>query len=320
MAEYMDYNDYDYDFKNKRQKRNADIRLILAILFIAVMVIWMFVRMPENVRTGFEPVYSSAHKIGEKAENSASNEFVLFNKNFKNDEKINFDSDFKEKYPEISALAKTPKLDISKKKITAFDKNGYFVIATAYEVERQKDSNGNYYDEGKEFVIGTTGVDFYIFPYSTDGGFSISKPERFSVRLYANQNDLVPYIEKVYVKSESFKLNFYSLSLVVEADENISEVNTSVEFESVINKQEAEKNFFTSQQFVKSSDNQDLIGTAEILQGGKRDESFIKNRFVLKTPMKKAEIGLNFNDAVYSKFFKYSVSEIKNATYTIKVN
>lgn len=320
MAEYMDYNDYDYDFKSKRQRRNANIRLVLAILFIAVMVIWMFVRMPENVRTGFEAVYSSAHKIGEKIENSAQNEFVLFNNSFKNDEKINFDSEFTEKYPEISALVKTPKLDISKQKVKAFDKNGYFVIATAYEVERQKDSNGNYYDEGKEYIIGTIGVDFYIFPYSTNGAFSVSKPERFSVRLHSNQDNILPYIEKVYVKSESFKLNFYSLSLVVEADENINEVNTSVELESVINKQEAEKNFFTSQQFVKSEDNQDLIGTEEISDGGKRDESFIKNRFVLKTPMKKAEIGLNFNDAVYNKFLKYSVCEIKNATYTIKVN
>ena len=51
-----------------------------------------------------------------------------------------------------------------------------------------------------------------------------------------------------------------------------------------------------------------------------RDDTFIKNRFSLKTPMKEIEIGLNFDDAIYNKFLKYSVSEIENATYTIKVN
>lgn len=320
MAEYMDYNDYDYDFKTKKQKRNANIRLILAFLFIIIMVVWMFINLPENVRTNFGPVYSSAHKIGEKIDKTAENEFILFKNTSKNDEKIKVDDDFKAKFPQIYSLAKMPKLEISKEKVQSFDENGYFVIAFTYEVERQKDPNGNYYDEGKKYIVGTTGVDFYIFKYSTDGEFSINKPERFSIRLHENQNELFPYIEKVYVKSESFRLNFYSLSLNIKSDKEISEVNTSINLESVINKSEAEKNFFTTQQFINSNDNQDLIGTAEITDGGKRDDTFIKNRFSLKTPMKEIEIGLNFNDAVYNKFLKYNVSEIKNATYTIKVN
>lgn len=320
MAEYMDYNDYDYDFKSKKQKRNANIRLVLAILFIVVMVAWMFINYPENVRTNFGPVYSSAHKIGEKVDNKAENEFVLFKNSTKNDEKIKIDDDFKAKYPNIYSLAKMPKLEISKEKVKTFDENGYFVIAFTYEVERQKDSNGNYYDEGKAYIIGTTGVDFYIFKYSTDKEFSIEKPERFSIRFHENQNELFPYIEKVYVKSESFRLNFYSLSLTVKSEKEIGEINTSVNLESAINKSEAENNFFTTQQFIHSSDNQDLIGTAEITEGGMRDDTFIKNRFSLKTPMKKIEIGLNFDDAIYNKFLKYSVSEIENATYTIKVN
>lgn len=319
MAEYMDYNDYDYEFKNKRQKRNANIRLILAILFLVFVVVWTFTHLPENVRTSFGPVYSSEHKVGEKAQ-TKENEFVKFNGQFKNDQKTNFDDDFKKDYPNIYTLAKMPKLDIAKEKVQTFDEGGYFVIAYTYEVERQKDINGNYYDEGKTYIVGTTGVDFYIFKYNSNGGFSVEKPERFSVRLHANKDDLVPYIEKVYVKSESFRLNFYSLSVVVESDKELSETLTTLTLESGINKDEFEDNFFTKQQFVKSAENQDLIGTTELLDGGQRGDTTLKNRIALKTPSKSIEVGLNFDDSVYSKFESFSLPAIDGATYKIKVN
>lgn len=320
MAEYMDYNDYDYEFKTKKHRRNANIRLALAILFIAFVVVWTFTHLPENIRTGFDSVYSSEHTIGEKIDKNSGNEFVLFNNAFKNDEKVNFENDFKEKYPQISALATMKKLDISKEKVLTFDESGYFVIAYTYEVQREKDSNGNYYDEGREYIVGTTGVDFYIFEYDINGGFVINKPERFSIRLHAGQNDLVPYIEKVYVKSESFRLNFYSLSVVVKSENEISEIKTTVHLESGINKEEFEDNFFTSQQFVKSIENQDLIGTIENIKGGGRGDTYLNSRIALKTPMKEIEVGMNFDDAVYNKFIGYKIDEIKNGTYTIKVN
>lgn len=319
MAEYMDYNDYSYEFKSKRQKRWANIRLVIAILFLVLVVVWVATNLPENVRTNFEPVYSSAHKIGEKTDKKG-NEFVKFNKKFANEEKINFDEDFQKNYPNIYAMARMKKLDIAKEIVSTFDEGGYFVLTRTYQVEREKDANGNYYDTDREYIIGTTGVDFYVFKYGTDGGFSLEKPERFSIRLHAGQGDLVPYVEKVYVKSESFRLNFYSLSVVVKSENEIEEVRTTVTLDGAIDKREFESNFFSKQQFVKSTENQDLIGIIENLDGGQRGDTHLSNRIALKTSMKEIHVGLNFDDAVYNKFDSFKIDEIPNSTYTIKVN
>lgn len=319
MAEYMDYNDYDYGYKTKRKKIFANIRLIIAIAFILFVVIWTWTHLPENVRTSFKSVYSSAHTIDE-TKDKKTNEFVSFNNTFNNDEKVNFDDDFKKKYPEIYALARMPKIDITKQQVKTFDIGGYFVIATTYEVNREKDSNGNYLDADKEYIIGTTGVDFYIFKYNTDKDFSIEKPKRFSIRLHAGKNDLMPYIEKVYVKSESFKLNFYSLSVVTESKTPFSEVVTVIDLESGINQKENENSFFTKQAFIKSVENQSIVKTIETLSGGERGDTTIQNRFSLQSSTAKAEIGINFDDTVYNKFEKFTIKSIKDATYTIKVN
>ncbi len=319
MAEYMDYNDVDYGYKTKRKRIFANIRLVIAIVFILVVVIWTWTHLPENVRTSFKSVYSSDHKIGETLK-SEKNEFVSFNKKYKNDETVVFDEKFLKDYPEISKLARMTKLEITKQKVNTFDIGGYFVIAQTYEVNREKDSNGDYYDTDNEYIIGTTGVDFYIFKYSTDENFSIGKPERFSIRLHAGQNDTVPYIEKAYVKGESFKLNFYSLSVVVKADKEFSNVYTDINLENGITRKEDENNYFIKQTFIKSSENKDLIGTSECLDGGKMGDTKINSRFELNTPMSKAEIGLNFEDEIYNKFLSFSIKPIENATYTIKVN
>ena len=67
MAEYMDYNDCNYDFKSKKQRRFANFRLILAALFLISVVVFVIIRLPENVRTSFGPVYSKSHFANEKA-------------------------------------------------------------------------------------------------------------------------------------------------------------------------------------------------------------------------------------------------------------
>lgn len=319
MAEYMDYNDVDYGYKTERKRIFANIRLVIAIVFILVVVIWTWTHLPENVRTSFKSVYSSEHKIGDDKKDD-KNEFVSFNKKYKNDETIAFDEEFLKKYPEISKLVRMTKLEITKQKVNTFDLGGYFVIAQTYEVNREKDSNGEYYDANNEYIIGTTGVDFYIFKYSTDKNFSISKPERFSIRLHAGQKDTVPYIEKAYVKGESFRLNFYSLSVVVKSDNEFSEVYTNISLENGITRKEDENNYFIKQSFIKSSENKDLIGVSERINGGEMGDLKIDSRFELNTPMKQAEIGLNFEDEIYNKFLSFSISPINNATYTIKVN
>lgn len=320
MAEYMDYNDYDYGYKTRRKKIFANIRLVIAILFIVGAVVFTITNLPDNVRTDYDPVYSSTHKIGEKIK-TETNEFVSFNKKFKDEDMVNFNADFEKEYPEIYKLAHMPKKEITKQKVKTFDNgDGYFVLAYTYEVTRQKDANGNYYDDDKEYIIGTTGVDFYIFKYDLTDALTIYKPERFSIRLYTGQNDLVPYIQKVYISSDRFRLNFYSLSVVVQSDSEFSELTSTVSFESGINKSQYDNEFFTKQQFIKSDDNQDLIGKYNTTDGGQRGDMLVENEFLIKSPVKKAIIGINFDDAVYNKFASYKLSGVKGAVYTIKVN
>ena len=66
MAEYMDYNDVEIGYKSKRHKIFSTIRFYIAVAFLLFVVIWTFTHLPENVRTNFQSVVSSAHKIGEK--------------------------------------------------------------------------------------------------------------------------------------------------------------------------------------------------------------------------------------------------------------
>lgn len=319
MAEYMDYNDYDYEYKSKKQKRNANIRFAIAVLFIIFVVVWTITHLPENVRTGFKPVYSSSHKIGEKQSNK-NNEFTKFDKAFELNTKVNFDDDFKQKYPEISSLVKTPKLEIAKGKVKTFDTGRHFILASVYEVERQKDANGNYYDDGLTYIVGTTGVDFYVFEYDTSESFIINKPERFSIRLHSKKDELMPTIEKVYVQSESFRLNFYTLSVIVESKNTLTNIQTKLNLESGINKSEFDKNFFTKQHFVKSNENQNLIKTIENIGGGQRGDTMLKTHISLLAEVNYAQVGIEFNDTVYNKFLSFEIPEFKNATYKIKVN
>ena len=65
MAEYMDYNDYDYGYSTKKKRIFANIRLIVAIVLLISIVLWVVIREPQNVRTDFSSVYSSEHKIAE---------------------------------------------------------------------------------------------------------------------------------------------------------------------------------------------------------------------------------------------------------------
>ncbi len=319
MPEYMDYNDYDGGEKTKRQKILSNISCILSAAFLIFIVVWTFTHLPENVRTKFGPVYSSAHKVGEKVEKT-QNEFLEFDKNFEVDKIVVVDDEFKKTYPKIYSIARATKLDLSEKSVKTYDLGEHFVIATAYEVKRQKDANGNYYDNGKKYITGTVGVDFYIFEYSSKDGFEIKMPERFSLRFTKNSTDLVPTIQKVYVESDSFRLNFYSLSILVESKDEFKKVNTDLNLLEGINKQEFEKRFFIKSQFVKSVENKDLINLIETKGGGERGDKFVTSSISLATPVKVAEIGLNFEDSTYNKFSSFKVSAIENATYKIKVN
>ena len=319
MPEYMDYNDYDNGEKTKRQKILSTISCILSAAFLIFITVWTFTHLPENVRTKYGPVYSSAHTIGEKSK-KVYNEFLDFDKNFELDKTIVVDENFKEKYPKIFSLAKATKLDLAEKSVKTYDLGEYFVIATAYEVDRQTDANGNYYDEGKKFITGTVGVDFYLFKYSITDGFEIKMPERFSIRFTENSTDIVPTIQKVYVESDSFRLNFYSLSILVESKHEFNKVYTDLNLLEGINKEEFEKQFFIKSQFVKSVENQDLINLIETTNGGERGDKGISSGISLSTPIKTAEIGLNFEDSTYNKFSSFKVSAIKNATYKIKIN
>ena len=319
MAEYMDYNEYNYDFKSKKEKRHANIRLVIAIVFLISVVVFVIVRLPDNVRTSYGPIYSKTHSVGEK-KSTQRNEFYEFNKTYKDNSIINFDNYFKQKYSQIYSLVKTKKLELTKDKVYSYDQGNYFVIAKPYEVSRDKESNGNYYDNDKEYIIGITGVDFYIFKYDTVDGFTVYMPERFSIYLHSGNSDLVPYIQKTYVKSSSFKLNFYSLSVAVSSKNEFDDINTTLSLKEGINKSEYNDNFFSKKSFIKSKANQNLVGTSETVAGGGRGDKFIKNKFDLSTPVKYSQVGVEFDDTFYAKFESLKINNNDKWTYKIKVN
>lgn len=319
MAEYMDYNDYDYGFKSKKQKIKANIRLIIAILFLVCVVVFVIIRMPENVRTDFDPVYSNTHTVGEK-KGTGKNEFAVFYEKYSDNDTLLFDEEFKNNYPNIYSLLYLEKKELSKGEVKAFDSDGYFVIARPYEVSRDKDLNGEYYDKDKTYIIGITGVDFYIFKYDIGENFKIEKPFRFSVRLHSDINTAVPYVERVYVKSDSFRLNFFSLSVEVTDEKDFDEITTNLTLTDGINKSEFENEFFIKQQFVKTTDNQDLISAFEKDAFGKRGDKSAETSFDFSTSVKKAEVGIKFDDTVYSKFNGFEIKNVQNRKYRIKVN
>jgi len=319
MPEYMDYNDVEIGYKSKKHKIFSSIRFYISIIFLLFIVIWTFTHLPENVRTKFGPVYSSAHKVGEQKVKSR-NAFLEFNSAFSVDEKVNVDKEFKSgRFDAILKLTQVSKLDLAKDKIDTFNIGDTFVVVKTYEVERQKNANGSYYDENSDKIIGTLGFDVLIFKFDTTEGLVIEKPERFSIRYHNKINQLVPTIEKVYVNNESFRLNFYSLSVVAESKNGIDNVKTTLNLSEGINKQEYENQTFVKNQFVKTKENKDLIKTI-LTEDGNRGDRKVCNTITLNQNATYAEIGINFNDNLYNKFLNFKVETEKQVTYKIKVN
>lgn len=319
MPEYMDYNDVEIGYKSKKHKIFSNIRFYIAIIFLLFVVIWTFTHLPENVRTGFDSVYSSSHKIGEEKVESR-NAFLEFNSAFSVDEKVNVDKEFKSgRFDAILKLTQVSKLDLAKDKIDTFNIGDTFVVVRTYEVERQKDANGKYYDENTDKIIGTLGFDVLIFEFDTTDGFVVRNPKRFSMRYHNKINQLVPTIEKVYVDNESFRLNFYSLSVVVESENKITDAKTTLNLEEGINKQEYENQTFVKNQFAKTKENKDLVKTL-LTEGGNRGDKKVFNTITFNENTSYAEIGINFNDNLYNKFSYFKVEAEDQATYKIKVN
>ncbi len=318
MAEYMDYNDYDYGYSTKKKRIFANIRLVVAILLLLSIVLWVVIREPKNIRTDFSSVYSSSHKISEKIK--GENEILNFAKSFEIDDTANFSEEFKKNYPIIYDWLYTPKAEIAKNKVKTFDKNGYFAIATTYQVQRDKDTNGKYFDENKKYLVGTTGLDIYLFKYDTKDDFTVYKPEKISVYLHNGKDDVIPYIERVHIPADRFRLNFYSLSIVVESDQKFSFLNTQLTFESGINKKQYEDEYFSKIVFVKNKSNTSLLNEVVVTAGGRRADTYIEHKVECSTDTEYACVGLKFEDTLYNKFESFSVKNLKGASYKIKIN
>ena len=122
----------------------------------------------------------------------------------------------------------------------------------------------------------------------------------------------------MYVESESFRLNFYSLSVVVESETEFNGVKTTLNLQEGINKKEYEKQTFVKTQFAKSKEQKDLIKTY-FAENTERGDKKITTTFNIQNT-NYAEVGIEFDDALYNKFESFKIDEIKNATYKIKVN
>ena len=318
MAEYMDYNDYDYGYSTKKKRIFANIRLVVAIVLLLSIVLWVVFREPENIRTDFSSVLSSPHKISEEIK--GKNEILNFANSFDIDDTENFSEEFKKNYPTIYNWLYTPKAEIAKNKVKTFDSNGYFAIASTYQVQRDKDTNGAYFDENKKYLVGTTGLDIYLFRYDTKDDFTVHKPEKISVYLHNGKDDVIPYIERVHIPADRFRLNFYSMSVVVESEEKFNFLDTQLTLESGINKKQYESEYFSKIVFLNGKSNTSLLNEVVVTSGGKRADAYIEHKVECSTDTEYACVGLKFEDELYNKFESFSVKNLKGATYKIKIN
>lgn len=315
MAEYMDYDDtlYDASEHSRGKKIRSWISIIISAAFLLSLVILVIVRLPQNVRTNFQTVKTELHELNKNGDIS-KNEFMTIHDAFEKDESFNVNSEFKEKFSIIYSIITTPRIDITTSKVMMFDSDGALTLAIPYIVSGDKTVSN---DEAKDQVSGIVGVDFVVLPYSStkDGVVTISAPIRFSMRYY-NEKSGMHYVAGQYVKSDSFKLNFYTLSLITSGDENIKYQTVKLNLNDAISKSVADDE--SAYKTIVAKDGN--INEYKLLNGGKRGDTFIEKQLCFAPPTTEVTSSLKFNDYLYSNMKSVEFNIPVSSKFSISVN
>ena len=319
MAEYSDYDDSIYDeldHVGKAKKFRSWIPTILSVLFLASVVIFVIVRMPKTVRTKFDTVTSSEHTVGENGDYN-KNEFYKLKSALDNDETFTVDDKFKEEYPNVYKLIKSSKKDIAQNTVYSFDEDNILTIAQVYIISEDSTAQTSKDDHS---ITGNVCVDIVNVKYSStdDGQITLENPDRFSISYMSSQNAGVNTLSSHYVKSDSFRLNFYTLSvkLISAKKDNYKSVNMMLTLSDAITKEEAENNTFGKAVTLVGSDGK----SDEIISGGERGDLSIEKQLISGDLATTATVKIFFDDVMYRKFDNISVKANKGDRFAISIN
>lgn len=319
MAEYMDYNDYSGEFKSKRSKIISNIGLVLSIVFLAALVLFIIFRSPDNVRTHYGPFESAEHSVNESFD-SSKNQFLLFDEEYADDEQILPNDEFISKYPNIYRMMCSTKTEISKNNAVFFEQDGCLTAAIAYVSAQDRVSAG--VTETDDSLRGIMGIDFVTIPYYTkDGSLIIEEPVRYTIKYYTGEAYPIKYIEKEYADPERFKLNYYSISVGIDSDEQMNYLDCKAVLYDAINKQESLSNEFSD----KFTDQNAIFDVPELISGGERGDFELAYRYNLIYDLnetdEKMSIRINFDDKMYAKLDRLEFKPNTNDyIYTITIN
>lgn len=319
MAEYSDYDDSIYDeldHVGKAKKFRSWIPTILSVLFLTSVVIFVIVRMPKTVRTKFDTVTSSEHIVGENGDYN-KNEFYKLKSMLDNDETFTVDDKFKEEYPNVYKLIKSSKKDIAQNTVYSFDDDNILTIAQVYIISEDSTAQTSKDDHS---VTGNVCVDVVNVKYSStnDGQITLENPDRFSISYMSSQNAGVNTLSSHYVKSDSFRLNFYTLSvkLISAKKDNYKSVNMTLTLSDAITKEEAENNTFGKAVTLVGSDGK----SDKTISGGERGDNSIEKQLISGDLTTSATVKIFFDDVMYRKFDNISVKANKSDRFAISIN
>ena len=307
MAEYMDYDDtlYDASEHSKRAKIKSWISIILSVAFLLSAVIFVIVRSPKNVRTKFDAVTGAWHEINsddlKNADAYKNGEFYKLYTAFQNDETFKYNESFKEEFKSVYEVISADKKQLSTEKVYSFEQENSLILALPYVLTQDKTAKAS---ENDNSVRGTIGTDIVIIPYTVtaDNSAQILNPIRYSLCFY-NETTGARYIESRYVKSDSFRLNFYKISIEIEDKKNIKSVDAKLTLSDAISKENADKLTFYNAISLKHGDEKSY----KTISGGNRADFDITKHLVSANTQTDATVIINFDDDIYDNFKSFEV-------------
>ena len=188
--------------------------------------------------------------------------------------------------------------------------------------EELKKRFGSELQFGTAGMRGIMGIDFVTIPYYTkDGSLIIEEPVRYTIKYYTGEAYPIKYIEKEYADPERFKLNYYSISVGIDSDEQMNYLDCKAVLYDAINKQESLSNEFSD----KFTDQNAIFDVPELISGGERGDFELAYRYNLIYDLnetdEKMSIRINFDDKMYAKLDRLEFKPNTNDyIYTITIN
>ena len=315
----MDYNDYD-DRKTKGQKIRSAIVVTLSILWILFLVVLVIVRNPKNVRTYFKTVKSEIHFINENSDYQ-NNQFFQLKEEIEQDNTLKIDKDFKAKYPAIYQILMLNKKEIAKGEVLSFDDNGYFTLAMPYVVSFDNVIADDFVDSDELF--GILGLDFISFSYTSKGNnLTFNAPTRFSIRFHKRLDNPSWYVENKDIETKSFKLNFYSLSLLLSSNKEFENLQYTTQLNQPITKKESEKNIISKNFSLYSLEDEREKKINDVkITGNSTGDKYLTFENTVPKGEKQLKLIVNFNDIMYQKFESLKLDFLKDdVNFQVVVN